>query len=208
MALRWSIFSHRTKHAKLRGRLAGSPAGGSPMSRGTASGSALPGCPYVLRADAGPAAWAALLVGWRLQAPQREKRAHPDGLRGSVEPALPGRNFSSQPRESFLPLGVRPGGGVRQGGGGPSYPAPPPRPPTGQLGPVSQTSPGASGTIGDQATWKSNELRGDTTLRPRKHTRPHTAALRAPGSGSHPHHAPRASAELRRQTYLSWGSLL
>lgn len=168
----------------------------------TASGSALPGCPCVLPAEAGGAAWAALRSGWRLQAPQRGRRAHPDGLRNSAEPALPGRNFSSLPGVSFLPLGVRPGGGVRLGGG-PSRPAPPPRPPTGQLGPVSQTSAGASGTAGDRATGESNELRGDTTLRPRKHARPHTAALRARGSGSHPHHAPRASAELERLSYLS-----
>lgn len=171
------------------------------------SGSALPGCPCVLPAEAGPAAWAALRAGWRLQVPQRGRRAHPDGLQCSAEPALPGRNFSSQPRVSFLPLGVRPGGGVRLGGG-PSRPAPPPRPPTGQLGLVSQTSPGASGTAGDRVAWESNELRGATTLRPRKHARSHTAALRARGSGSHPHHAPRASAELGRLSYLSWGSLL
>lgn len=95
----------------------------------TVSGSALPGCPCVLPAEAGPAARAALRAGWRLQAPQRGRRAHPDGLRSGAEPALPRRNFSSQPRVSFLPLGVRLRGGVRLGGG-PSCPAPPPgRPP-------------------------------------------------------------------------------
>lgn len=177
------------------------------VSAWTVSGSALAGCPCVLPAEGGRAAWAALRAGWRLQAPKRGRQAQSDGLRSSAEPALPGRNFSSQTRVSFHPLGVRPGGGVRLGGG-PSRPAPPPRPPTGQLGPVSQTSPGASGTAGDRAAWESNELRGQTTLRPRKHTRPHTAALRAPGSGSHPHHAPRASAEHGRPSYLSWRSLL
>lgn len=171
----------------------------------TVSASALPGCPCVLRAEAGRAAWAALRAGWRLRAPQRGRRAHPDSLRSSAEPALPGRNFSSQPRVSLLALGVRPGGGMRLGGG-PSRPAP-----QAAHQPAGTGQPDLPRRLGHR--WRpcglgSNELRGDTTLRPRKHTRPHTAALRAPGSGSHPHHAPRASAELGRLSYLSWGSLL
>lgn len=95
----------------------------------TASGSAFPGCPCVLGAEAGGAAWVALPVGWRFRAPQRGRWANPDGVRGSTEPALPGRNFSSRPWLSFLLLGVRPGGGVRLGGGPSHPPRPPGRPP-------------------------------------------------------------------------------
>lgn len=123
-------FQPANKARKVAGESGWEPGGWVPtVPSWTASGSAFPGCPCVLGAEAGGAAWVALPVGWRFRAPQRGRWANPDGVRGSTEPALPGRNFSSRPWLSFLLLGVRPGGGVRLGGGPSHPPRPPGRPP-------------------------------------------------------------------------------
>lgn len=156
---------------------------------------------------AGWAAWAALRAGWRRQAPQRGRQAHSDDLRSSAEPALPGRNFSSQTRVSFLPLGVRPGGGVRLGGG-PSRPAPPPgrppaswdrsaRPPQAPRAPLETVRLGRAMNSGEIRRYAHANTRARTQLR---------CGLRARGPTPITHL--RASAELGRLSYLSWGSLL
>lgn len=80
-----------------------------------------PGLSLRPRGQGWPAAWVALAV----RTLQQGRRANPDGVQGSAEPAVPGRNFSLRHRVSFLPLGVRLGGGPNH------PPRPPGRPPAG-----------------------------------------------------------------------------